>query len=92
MSTRLWAMLRPFRGSVVLLLVLSLGAVAIDVTPPMLQQILVDRVLQADRRNIPWGSCCNSCWLSWPGCCWLAWLPRSWPFGRAGSPVGSARG
>ncbi len=55
MSTRLWAMLRPFRGSVVLLLVLSLGAVAIDVTPPMLQQILVDRVLQADRAQHPLG-------------------------------------
>ncbi len=55
MSTRLWAMLRPFRGSVVLLLVLSLGAAAIDVTPPMLQQVLVNRVLQADRAQHPLG-------------------------------------
>ena len=55
MTARLWALLRPFRGSVVLLLVLSLGAVAIDMTPPILQQVLVDRVLQADRAQHPLG-------------------------------------
>ena len=60
MTARLWALLRPFRGSMVLLIVLSLGAVAIDLAPPMLLQVLVDRVLQADRRNTLWDSCCNS--------------------------------
>ena len=55
MTARLWALLRPFRGSVVLLLVLSLGAVAIDLAPPMLQKVLVDRVLQADRAQHPQG-------------------------------------
>ena len=76
MSARLWALLRPFRGSVMLLLVLSLGAVAIDMTPPILLQVLVDRVLQADRRNTLWDSCCNSSWPSLPVCCWPAWPPR----------------
>ena len=42
---RLLGFLRPFRGSVVLLLALSLGAAAIDVVPPLLQKLLVDRVL-----------------------------------------------
>jgi ATP-binding cassette subfamily B protein len=55
MTARLWALLRPFRGSVVLLLVLSLGAVAIDMTPPILQKVLVDRVLQVDRAQHPMG-------------------------------------
>ena len=55
MTARLWALLRPFRGSVVLLLVLSLGAVAIDMTPPILLKVLVDRVLQADRAQHPLG-------------------------------------
>ena len=55
MTARLWALLRPFRGSMVLLLVLSLGAVAIDLAPPMLLQVLVDRVLQADRAQHPVG-------------------------------------
>jgi ATP-binding cassette subfamily B protein len=55
MTARLWTLLRPFQGSVLLLLVLSLGAVAIDVIPPMLQQALVDRVLQADRALHPVG-------------------------------------
>ena len=55
MTARLWALLRPFRGSMVLLLVLSLGAVAIDLAPPMLLGVLVDRVLQADRAQHPMG-------------------------------------
>ncbi len=55
MTARLWALLRPFRGSMVLLLALSLGAVAIDLAPPMLLQVLVDRVLQADRAQHPVG-------------------------------------
>ncbi len=91
MTARLWALLRPFWGSVVLLLALSLGAVAIDMTPPILLKLLVDRVLLADRRKTPWDNCCNSCWPSLPACCWPAWLPRSWPFGRDGFPVESVR-
>ena len=91
MTARLWALLRPFRGSVLLLLALSLGAVAIDVVPPMLLKVLVDRVLQADRRNTLWDSCCNCCWPSSPACCWCAWPPRSWPFGKAAFPAASAR-
>ena len=55
MTARLWALLRPFRGSVVLLLVLSLGAVAIELAPPVLLQVLVDRVLRADRALHPLG-------------------------------------
>ena len=55
MTARLWDLLRPFQGSVVLLLVLSLGAVAIDMTPPILQKVLVDRVLQVDRAQHPMG-------------------------------------
>jgi ATP-binding cassette subfamily B protein len=47
-ARRLLAFMRPFRGSVVLLLTLSFGAVAIDVAPPMLQRVLVDNVLQAE--------------------------------------------
>ena len=45
-TTQILSLLRPFRGSVTLLLALSLGAVAIDVVPPILQKLLVDRVLQ----------------------------------------------
>ena len=45
-ATRILALLRPFRGNVILLLALSLGVVAIEVIPPMLQRLLVDRVLQ----------------------------------------------
>ena len=55
MTARLWALLRPFRGSVVLLLVLSLGAVAIDMTPPILLKVLVDRVLLANQALHPLG-------------------------------------
>jgi len=47
-ARRLMTMMRPFRGSVALLLALSFGAVAVEVAPPMLQRALVDRVLQAD--------------------------------------------
>jgi ATP-binding cassette, subfamily B, bacterial len=42
---RILTLLRPFRGSVLLILLLSGGAVAIDVIPPLLQRALVDRVL-----------------------------------------------
>jgi len=47
-ARRLAWLLRPFRGTVALLLVLSVGAVAIDVVPPMLQGLLVDHVLRVD--------------------------------------------
>jgi ATP-binding cassette subfamily B protein len=43
---RLLKIFRPFRRSMALLLALSLGAVVIDLVPPMLQRLLVDRVLQ----------------------------------------------
>jgi ATP-binding cassette subfamily B protein len=44
----LLATVRPFWGSMLLLLGLSLAAVAIDVAPPLLQRELVDNVLQVD--------------------------------------------
>ncbi len=47
-ARRLAWLLRPFRGTVALLLALSVGAVAIDVVPPMLQGLLVDHVLRVD--------------------------------------------
>lgn len=47
-SELILSLLRPFRGSVAILLALSLGAVAIDVVPPMLQKLLVDHVLKLD--------------------------------------------
>jgi ATP-binding cassette subfamily B protein len=47
-AARILTCLRPFRGSIVLLLGLSLGAVAIDIVPPLLQRSLVDHVLAVD--------------------------------------------
>ncbi len=47
-ARRVGWLLRPFRGTVSLLLVLSIVAVAIDVVPPMLQGLLVDHVLRVD--------------------------------------------
>jgi ATP-binding cassette subfamily B protein len=47
-ARRIGWLLRPFRGTVSLLLLLSLIAVAIDVVPPMLQGLLVDHVLRVD--------------------------------------------
>lgn len=46
-TRRILSLMGPFHGSLLLLLGLSLGAVAIEVAPPMLQRILVDRILQA---------------------------------------------
>ncbi len=45
-AARMLPFLRPFRGSVLLLLALSVGVVAIELLPPALQGILVDRVLR----------------------------------------------
>ena len=45
---RIVSMMGPLRGSVLLLLGLALVAVAIDLVPPKLQGVLVDRVLQAE--------------------------------------------
>jgi ABC-type multidrug transport system fused ATPase/permease subunit len=53
MTARLSALMRPFRGSVLLLLVLSLGAVAIDMTPPILLKVPIDRVLDVDQAQNP---------------------------------------
>lgn len=50
-ARRIAAILKPFRPGVLLLLALSFVAVAVDVAPPMLQRLLVDRVLQADQTN-----------------------------------------
>jgi ATP-binding cassette subfamily B protein len=47
-ARRIAWLLRPFKGTVSLLLLLSLVAVAIDVVPPMLQGLLVDHVLRVD--------------------------------------------
>jgi ATP-binding cassette subfamily B protein len=48
---RLFFLFRSFRGIMTLLLILSFGAVAIDLVPPMLQRLLVDRVLQIKLPN-----------------------------------------
>ncbi|MEN6452119.1 MAG: DUF1854 domain-containing protein [Thermoguttaceae bacterium] len=45
---RLLSLLRPFSSSVLLLLCLSAAIVGIEVIPPLLQRMLVDRVLTAD--------------------------------------------
>jgi ATP-binding cassette subfamily B protein len=45
-TSRAMNLIRPFRQGMILLLILSVGAVLIDVVPPMLQRILVDDVLQ----------------------------------------------
>ena len=47
-TARIIALLRPFRRSVILLLALSLVVVAIELAPPMLLGVLVDRVLKVD--------------------------------------------
>jgi ATP-binding cassette, subfamily B, bacterial len=46
-ARQLGALVRPFQGTVILLLVLSVVAVAIEVVPPLLQKVLVDQVLLA---------------------------------------------
>jgi len=48
-SARLWDLVRPFRGSLALLLGLSLVAAGIELAPPLLQRFLVDNVLQVDQ-------------------------------------------
>jgi ATP-binding cassette subfamily B protein len=50
---QLLALLRPFRGSVLLLIALSLGAVTVEVLPPLLQGYLVDHVLQPEIAKDP---------------------------------------
>ena len=52
-TAQLLVLLRPFRGRVALLLGLSLGAVAIEVVPPLLQGQLVDRVLAPEIAKDP---------------------------------------
>jgi ABC-type multidrug transport system fused ATPase/permease subunit len=49
----LFSLLRPFCGSVLLLLGLSAAAVGIEVIPPLLQRMLVDRVLKPDAARSP---------------------------------------
>ncbi|MGA2257547.1 MAG: ABC transporter transmembrane domain-containing protein, partial [Thermoguttaceae bacterium] len=48
-ARQVMAFVRPFWSSIALLFALSLGAVIIDVLPPMLQRMLVDDVLQVER-------------------------------------------
>lgn len=50
-TTQILSLLRPFYGSVILLFVLSIGVVAIELIPPMLQGVLVDHVLKLDMPN-----------------------------------------
>lgn len=47
----LFQILVPYRWNVAILLGLSMGAVAIEIVPPLLQRVLVDRVLQAKLSN-----------------------------------------
>ena len=47
------SLLRPFYGSVLLLLGLSAAAVAIEVIPPLLQRMLIDRVLTTEAAKNP---------------------------------------
>jgi ATP-binding cassette subfamily B protein len=50
---QLFSLLRPFYRSVLLLLGLSAAAVGIEVIPPLLQGMLVDRVLKPDAARSP---------------------------------------
>ena len=52
-TARLLALLRPFRGSVLLLMALSMAAVAVEVVPPLLQGYLVDHILKPEIANAP---------------------------------------
>ncbi|MCE9544370.1 MAG: DUF1854 domain-containing protein [Planctomycetia bacterium] len=52
-ATLFLSVLRPFRGSVLLLVVLSLTAVAIEMIPPLLQRRLVDQVLSPEVAGNP---------------------------------------
>ena len=53
MAAELFLLLRPFYGSVLVLLGLSAAAVGIEVVPPLLQGMLVDRVLKGDVAKNP---------------------------------------
>jgi len=48
-ESRVAALIQPFWRSMAVLFALSVGAVVIDVLPPLLQRVLVDDVLQVDR-------------------------------------------
>lgn len=53
MASHLLSLLRPFRGTIAMLLALSAIVVGIEVVPPLLQGILVDRVLTAEAGRQP---------------------------------------
>ena len=53
MAAHFLSLLRPFYGSVLLLLGLSAAAVAIEVIPPLLQRMLIDRVLTTEAAKNP---------------------------------------
>ncbi len=49
--SRVWDLLRPYRGGVSLVCALILLGVALELAPPKLQQYLVDHVLETDARG-----------------------------------------
>jgi ATP-binding cassette subfamily B protein len=49
--SRVWGLLRPYRGSVSAVCALILLGVALELAPPKLQQYLVDHVLETDARG-----------------------------------------
>jgi ATP-binding cassette subfamily B protein len=49
--SRVWELLRPYRGGVAIVCALILLGVALELAPPKLQQYLVDHVLQTDARG-----------------------------------------
>ncbi len=51
--SRVWQLLRPYRGATALMFGLSLIAVSVELAPPMLQKVLVDRVLKLDQPKPP---------------------------------------
>lgn len=49
---RVWALLAPYRGAALLMFGLALVAVGIELLPPILQKILVDRVLKSEENSV----------------------------------------
>jgi len=88
---RLARIVGPFRGSVALLLVLSAGAVAIELAPPMLQKALIDDVLDPKQVVTPAGrlgllllGSSLPCWRS-------VWRPQRSASSRGTFPAALAR-
>lgn len=49
---RVWKLLRPYRGASLLMFGLALLAVSIELAPPLLQKVLVDRVLKTEGHTV----------------------------------------